>query len=205
MVLLNFGQRTPRPSTGVYWEKTCIGLILNDKTPVIERYQVPVTNLLAQSWLLVWPQQALTLTENELKEVHGFYSAHDSTILSVAIGVSLECYRSASVSVADRFLSGVASILLVCCYGNLDCFGSEINARAGHSYFLRNRSFWWRYRKLLHVAHWLPPALFFNHCSYYRSSVGYHLSQPYLLDEMHADYVHAYRFRARASLVEGNS
>ncbi|WP_314008546.1 ABC transporter permease, partial [Lancefieldella parvula] len=195
----NFEQRTPRPPQESI-EENLYRTNLNDKTPVIERYQVWITNLLTKFDFGMTPTGDNVNREMSSKFMASIELMTPATILSVVIGVSLGVYTAQrQYQWQDRFLSGVASILLVIptvVMAILIVFAAiEINARAGTRIFYvtdlssgdTGNFFTWLIDFLQHI---ILPTIVLTIVS----SVGYHLSQrTYLLDEMHADYVRTAR------------
>ena len=195
----NFEQRTPRPPQESI-EENLYRTNLNDKTPVIERYQVWITNLLTKFDLGMTPTGDNVNREMSSRFMSSILLMTPATILSVIIGVSLGVYTAQrQYQWQDRFLSGVASVLLVIptvVMAILIVFAAiEINARAGSRIFYvtdlssgdTGNFFTWLIDFLQHI---ILPTIVLTIVS----SVGYHLSQrTYLLDEMHADYVRTAR------------
>ena len=114
----NFEQRTPRPPQESI-EENLYRTNLNDKTPVIERYQVWVTNLFTKFDLGMTPTGDNVNREMSSKFMASIELMTPATILSVVIGVSLGVYTAQrQYQWQDRFYSNR-------CYGNLDCFCSN--------------------------------------------------------------------------------
>ena len=173
----NYESRTPRPPQESI-EASLDRANLNDKTPIMERYQKWLGDIIGASVkLMLFP-----------------------TVLSIAIGVSLGVYTAQrQYQWQDRFWSGVASVFLVIPTVVLAIlvvfFAIEINSAAGARIFyvtgLQSYTGGNVFLEFLDfLQHMILPTIVLTIIS----AVGYHLNQrTYLLDEMHADYVRTAR------------
>ena len=164
----NYEQRTPRPPQDSI-EQSLYKANLNDKTPVIERYQKWLVGVVTHFDWGMAPDGSSINTQMSSKFLASVQLLTLATILSIFIGVGLGVYTAQrQYQWQDRFFSGVASLFMVIPTVVLAIFE-------------------WLLDFLQHI---FLPTLVLTIVS----SVGYHLTQrTYLLDEMHADYVRTAR------------
>ena len=195
----NYESRTPRPPQESI-EASLDRANLNDKTPIMERYQKWLGDILTK---FDWGKTPQGGSVNQ--EMSGRIGASVKlmlfpTVLSIAIGVSLGVYTAQrQYQWQDRFWSGVASVFLVIPTVVLAIlvvfFAIEINSTAGARIFyvtgLQSYTGGNVFLEFLDfLQHMILPTIVLTIIS----AVGYHLNQrTYLLDEMHADYVRTAR------------
>ena len=195
----NYEQRTPRPPQDSI-EQSLYKANLNDKTPVIERYQKWLVGVVTHFDWGMAPDGSSINTQMSSKFLASVQLLTLATILSIFIGVGLGVYTAQrQYQWQDRFFSGVASLFMVIptvVLAILIVFAAiEINALTGNRIFyvtgLSSGHFPTFFEWLLDfLQHIFLPTLVLTIVS----SVGYHLTQrTYLLDEMHADYVRTAR------------
>ena len=195
----NYESRTPRPSQESI-EASLDKANLNDKTPVTERYQRWLTNIVTEwNWGL---SPAGDSVNNEISSRIGASVKLMllSTILSIVIGVSLGVYTAQrQYQWQDRFWSGLASVFLVIPTVVLAIlivfFAIEINQQTGQRiFYVTGLSSYDGPNFFIGLIDFLQHILLPTIVLTIISSVGYHLNQrTYLLDEMHADYVRTAR------------
>ncbi len=194
----NYESRTPRPPQESI-EASLDAANVNDKTPVFERYQHWLGNVLHGDWGLT-PQG-----DSVNRQISGRIGASVqlmtlSTIISIIIGVGLGVYTAQrQYQWQDRALSGMASVFMViptvvmailivflATFFN-QATGTRIFYVTGLSSYEGSNAFFGFIDFLQHI--FLPTVVLTI-----INAVGYHLGQrTYLLDEMHADYVRTAR------------
>jgi peptide/nickel transport system permease protein len=194
----NYESKTPRPPQASI-EASLDKANLNDHTPILERYQRWLGDVLQGNWGLT-PEGGSVNDEIASRIPASVQLMLLSTILSIVIGVSLGVYTAQrQYQWQDRFWSGLASIFLVIPTVVLAIlivfFAIEINNATGMRIFyvtgLSSYDGTDIFAELIDLLqHLFLPTVVLTIIS----SVSYHLNQrTYLLDEMHADYVRTAR------------
>lgn len=195
----NYESRTPRPPQESI-EASLDATNLNDKTPILQRYQRWLGGIVTR-W--DWGQTPTGVSVNE--EMSSRIGASVelmslATIISIVVGVSLGVYTAQrQYQWQDRFLGGMASLFMVIptvVLAILIVFAAiEINQAAGSRlFYVTGLSSYEGGNPLMTFLDFLQHILLPTVVLTIISSVGYHLGQrTYLLDEMHADYVRTAR------------
>ena len=109
----NYEQRTPRPPQDSI-EQSLYKANLNDKTPVIERYQKWLVGVVTHFDWGMAPDGSSINTQMSSKFLASVQLLTLATILSIFIGVGLGVYTAQrQYQWQDRFFSGVASLFMV--------------------------------------------------------------------------------------------
>lgn len=195
----NFESKTPRPPQESI-EASLDKVNLNDKTPIIQRYQKWLGDILTK-----WDWGQSPSGDSVSREIASRIGASVelmalATILSIVIGVSLGVYTAQrQYQWQDRFWSGLASVFMVIPTVVLAIlvvfFAIEINQATGlHIFYVTGLSSYDGSNVFAQLIDFLQHIFLPTVVLTIISAVGYHLSQrTYLLDEMHADYVRTAR------------
>lgn len=195
----NFESKTPRPPQESI-EASLDRTNLNDKTPVLERYQRWLGGILTK-----WDWGMSPDGDSVNSQIAGRISASVelltlATVLSIAIGVSLGVYTAQRQYLwQDRFWSGLASVFMVIPTVVMAIlvvfFAIEINQQAGtRVFYVTGLSSYTGDNIFMAFIDFLQHILLPTIVLTIITAVGYHLSQrTYLLDEIHADYVRTAR------------
>ena len=195
----NYESRTPRPPQESI-ERALNAANLNDKTPIMERYQKWIGDILTKADFGKTPTGASVNNEISSRIGASVQLMLLATIISIVVGVSLGVYTAQrQYQWQDRFWSGVASLFMVIPTVVLAIlivfFAIEVNTAAGtRIFYVTGLSSYGGSNFFVSLLDFLQHILLPTIVLTIISAVGYHLGQrTYLLDEMHADYVRTAR------------
>ena len=195
----NYESRTPRPpQESIEWALDAANL--NDKTPIMERYQKWIGDILTKGDFGKTPTGASVNHEISSRIGASVQLMLLATIISIVVGVSLGVYTAQrQYQWQDRFWSGVASLFMVIPTVVLAIlivfFAIEVNTATGtRIFYVTGLSSYSGSNFFIGLLDFLQHILLPTIVLTIISAVGYHLGQrTYLLDEMHADYVRTAR------------
>lgn len=194
----NYESKTPRPPQASI-EAALDNANINDKTPVFERYVTWLTGVLHGDWGKT-PSGDSVNRQISVRIGASLKLMLFATLISIVIGVGLGVYTAQrQYSVQDRFLSGLASVLMVIPTVVMAIlivfFAIEINSAAGSRiFYVTGLSSYDGDNVFLSFIDFLQHIFLPTVVLTIINAVGYHLGQrTYLLDEMHADYVRTAR------------
>ncbi|ERI05777.1 ABC transporter permease [Atopobium sp. oral taxon 810] len=195
----NYESRTPRPpQESIEWALDAANL--NDKTPIMERYQKWIGDILTKGDFGKTPTGASVNHEISSRIGASVQLMLLATIISIVVGVSLGVYTAQrQYQWQDRFWSGVASLFMVIPTVVLAIlivfFAIEVNTATGtRIFYVTGLSSYSGSNFFIGLLDFLQHILLPTIVLTIISAVGYHLGQrTYLLNEMHADYVRTAR------------